>query len=96
MENKKISAAIDEALLPMYQHLQGFVDINGVISDDFAGVKMELEEVEIESPIQLQIIVQENGAVTLGSSPPVYYVETGVMPVFHQIKVKAVKTDSLH
>ena len=45
------------------------------------------EDVEMSIPIQLDLHVNDDGRVTIGGSPPLFYVDTTVMPVFHQLKV---------
>lgn len=81
---------IDEALVPFHEHIDGMLEIEGEVYDKKEEIRMRIYEVGIESPVQLDLIVDENGKVTIGSSPPLYYVETGVMPVFHSIKLRAV------
>jgi len=84
---------IDEALLPFHEHLNAMLEIDGNFEDKEAGFKMMVHEVTIESPLQLDIIVDEDESVTVGSSPPLYYVDTAVQPVFHNIRFRAVITE---
>jgi hypothetical protein len=81
---------IDEALLPFNEHIHDMLSIEGEAYDEEKGIRMQINEVGIESPLQLDIIVDDDGKVTLGSSPPLYYFETGVMPVFHRLTIRAV------
>ena len=81
---------IDEALVPFHEHINAMLDIEGYIKNDDAGCSSMIEEVGIESPVQLDIIVDDEGKVTIGSSPPLYYVDTAVQPIFHSIRFRAV------
>lgn len=46
-----------------------------------------VEKATMGTPCQLNITVNDEGKVSLGCIPPLYYVETSFMPVFHQIEV---------
>ena len=45
------------------------------------------EKIETETPVQLSIEIDENNEVKIGAIPPMYYLETTFMPVFHSIKL---------
>jgi hypothetical protein len=81
---------IDEAMVPFHEHVCAMLEIEGVIESGEAGFKMKIDAVGIESPVQLDINVDENGKVIIGSSPPLYYLSTGIMPVFHTMRFNAV------
>jgi hypothetical protein len=51
-------------------------------------ISQTIENISMETACQLQINVEENGKVSIGAIPPMYYLETSVMPVFHNIKLK--------
>ncbi len=53
-------------------------------------VVMEIESAELEVPVQLDLLVEENGKVVLGAVPPLYDVATSFDPVFHQLKITLV------
>lgn len=78
---------IDEAFLPMNEVVEILGDIEGRITDWQEGVQMDIDKVELELPMQLEILVDENDEVMIGGAPPLYYVETSFMPVFHQISL---------
>ncbi len=94
--NEELYKDIDEALVPFHEHVNGMLAIEGEVYDDENGVRMNIYEVDIESPLQLDVIVNEAGEVIIGSSPPLYYMETGVMPVFHGLRIRAVVEQSKH
>ncbi len=78
---------IDESFLPMNEVVETLGDIQGRITDWQEGVQMDIDKVELDLPIQLEILVDENNEVLIGGTPPLYYVETSFMPVFHQISL---------
>ena len=53
-------------------------------------IVLQPEKIETETPIQLAIEIDENNEVRIGAIPPMYYVETTFMPVFHNIKLNIV------
>jgi hypothetical protein len=84
---------IDEALLPFHQHINEMLVIDGEVYDKSKEIRMSIYEVDIDSPVQLDVIVNEYGQVVVGSSPPLYYLDTGIQPVFHNIRLRAVATE---
>ncbi len=86
---------VDEDFISFSDLVEDLSDIDGsikgVFNDD--AVNMEIEEVEMEVPVELSISVDDMGKVTLGGTPPQYSVETTIMPVFHQLKLKLITID---
>ncbi len=84
---------VDEAMLEMSELVAEMTDIDGYIEDIEMGTSMSLEYVEMDMPVQLDIDVLEDGSLSLGGAPPLYYVATTILPVFHQLKVKISVTE---
>jgi hypothetical protein len=59
--------------------------------DEEAGVRTWVTGYEVDTPVELSIGVRPGGSVELGASPPVYHVATSTLPVFHAIRVVAVR-----
>ena len=78
---------IDEAFLPMNEIVEALGDIEGRITDWQEGVQIDIDNVELNLPMQLDILIDEKDEVVIGGTPPLYYVETSFMPVFHQISL---------
>lgn len=76
---------IDEAFLPLADFVGMSADIEGSVTDPARGVAMTVEWTQINMPVEMDVVVDEDGSVRLGVIPPLYYVETSVMPVFHQV-----------
>jgi hypothetical protein len=81
---------IDEAFSFLGENVAAFTDLIGEIVDHDAGVRMQIEELSIETPVELDVRVDEAGAVHLGCAPPLYAVEATVEPVFHRLRIRAV------
>ena len=79
---------IDEAMLSLADFVSQMTDVDGYIIDTDNPMAMHLEQVKLSIPIQLDLLVMEDGSVILGGSPPLYYAETTIMPVFHQLDVR--------
>ena len=56
---------------------------------------MYVEELRVDLPVELEILVDDSGAVRLAGSPPTQYTQTTIMPVFHQmtLSVTAKRSD---
>ncbi|MEM6697334.1 MAG: hypothetical protein AAF806_07710 [Bacteroidota bacterium] len=80
---------IDEAMLSFAELIEQLSDIDGQVAgiEGDEAITMEIEKVKMELPFQLDIAVDENGKVTLGGTPPLYYLETSFTPIFHQISL---------
>lgn len=80
---------IDEAFLSFAEMIEELSDLDGraIGAADDELIDMQIARAEIGLPVQLDIVVDEAGHPTIGSVPPLYYVPTSVMPVFHQLSI---------
>ncbi|MEZ6133395.1 MAG: hypothetical protein R3C53_00660 [Pirellulaceae bacterium] len=76
---------IDEALVSLSSMLAGLLP-NVTMHFDQSAV-MEVEEICLEIPVELDVLAAEDQVLQIGSSPPVYFVDTSVPPVLHQMKI---------
>ncbi|MCC6411167.1 MAG: hypothetical protein IT270_05890 [Saprospiraceae bacterium] len=88
MEHYPNYASIDEAFLPFHAFATALSEFDGEITDEESGTTMSLSEVRLELPILIDIASDENETLTLGASPPLYYVATGIESVFHKITLR--------
>ncbi len=77
---------MDEAFIPLREMVLGMAATGDIRSD---GIHMYIERLEIESPIELDLTVHSGGSVEIGSMPPLYRVDTSVLPSFHMIRFTA-------
>lgn len=78
-------------LLPFSQLMEKLTDIDGEAFNNEEGVHTYIYEFGIEMPVELEILVDEQGKVQLGSTPPMYDVNTSFKPSYHQIRFTAIK-----
>jgi hypothetical protein len=78
---------IDEAFLPFQQIVEKMVAFTGEIYDRDAGVRSRIYKCVIESPVELDVVRNDQGALQIGSTPPLYRVETTFLPAFHRMMV---------
>ena len=78
---------IDEAMLEMREFLFQMTDVDGYLPDMETNTAMQLEQVDLSMPVQLDFNVRADGSILLGASPPLYYAETTFLPVFHQLTI---------
>ncbi len=80
---------MDEAFMPFQQVISRMLSFGGEIVDHEAGVQSYIYECEIESPVELDIVRREDGQLQIGSTPPLYYVDTSFRPSFHKLRFRA-------
>jgi hypothetical protein len=80
---------IDEAFMPFGEIVRRLLAFRGEIIDDAAGVRSYIYACEIESPVELDIVLDEHGALQIGSTPPLYYVNTSLRPSYHKLRITA-------
>ena len=80
---------IDEAFMPFQQVLEEMLAFDGEFVDDEAGVRSYISKYEIESPVELDVVRDENGELQIGSIPPLYRVDTSFRPSFHKLRFTA-------
>jgi hypothetical protein len=85
---------IDEAMLEMSEFVAQMADVDGFLYDEEMLASMQMERVDLSIPMQLDLHVMEDGTVKLGGSPPLYYTETTILPVFHQFSIKIKLTEN--
>jgi hypothetical protein len=82
---------MDEAFLPLAELLPGLLPSLPDLYDVDAGMRSRVTGLEIETPVELDIVVDADGRVQLGGTPPIYHLETSTLPVFHAIRIVAVR-----
>jgi hypothetical protein len=78
---------VDEAMLEMGDFLSQMTDVDGYLADTEMRTSMKVEKLNMSMPIQLDLLVMDDGSIVLGASPPLYYTETTFLPVFHQLTI---------
>ena len=80
---------IDEAFMPFREIVERMLAFDNEFVDEEAGVRTYIRECEIESPVELDVQRDEDGTLHVGSTPPLYYVNTSFLPSFHRLRFKA-------
>jgi hypothetical protein len=65
----------------------------GEIVDEVHGVRSYIYECEIESPVELTVTRNDAGGLEIGSTPPLYYVDTSLRPSYHHVSFAARPAD---
>jgi len=84
---------IDAAFLSLSDNLAEMLRLPGELVDEEAGVRSHITECSIEMPIELDVTRGEAGELMLGSTPPLYYVDTSFRPSYHRIRFTAVRVE---
>lgn len=59
-----------------------------VAQDDRTEATMDIAQVRVSFPVELEIEADEHGRVSVGGAPPLLRTRTSVMPVFHQLTLR--------
>ncbi|MBX7225024.1 MAG: hypothetical protein K1X55_03280 [Chitinophagales bacterium] len=79
---------IDEAFVSLHEKIAAFCEEMIVIQDMPHAIQMRVERLEIDTPIEIDIIEDEYGTLQIGAVPPLYKVATSIEPIYHQIKFR--------
>lgn len=78
---------LDEILIPFADMVQQLVDYGEPLEDTSSHQAMMIERVKVEMPVEIKVLVDEDGKATLKSHAPTQSTETTIMPVFHRMKL---------
>lgn len=78
---------LDPATAPIAEVIEAWAGISGRMEDEQGLVSWSIAEICVESPLELDVHVQADGSVVLGSTPPTTSVETSFSPLLNQLKV---------
>jgi hypothetical protein len=84
---------VDEAFHPLDRILAGMAPAEAEFRDDDAGVRLFIHRFEIESPVELDVSRDADGVLRIGSTPPLYYVNTSLRPAYHRMCFRAELSD---
>jgi hypothetical protein len=79
---------MDEAFASLDRIIVGMLDFPE-LRDDEAGVRTYVQRCRIDAPVELSIRMGPDGAVQIGSTPPLYYVDTSFRPSYHRLSIAA-------
>lgn len=93
MTAREGSRPLDEAFLPLHELVPLLLPDLPDLVDDEAGVRSSVVGCDVMTPVELDVAVDERGEVTLGGTPPLYHFETSTLPVFHSVRLVAVREE---
>jgi hypothetical protein len=80
---------MDEAFIPFSRMLEQMMTFGGECVDEEARIRMYIRSCEIDSPIELDVSRDADGALVIGMTPPLYCLQTTISPSFHRVKFLA-------
>ena len=75
--------------MPFADIIRRLVAFGDELVDEEQGVRSYIYEYNIESPVELDVVKADDGQLQIGSTPPLYYVDTSIKPSFHRLKFRA-------
>lgn len=79
--------------MPFAQLVDKLTDYETQIGTPELGCVMTIEQLTVDMPIELKVTVNPDGTCTIKGSPPTQLVQTTVMPVWHQMRLRVVRED---
>jgi len=79
---------MDEAFASLGQVIAGML-VFPELNDEEAGVRSYVQRCRIETPVELSVSLEPGGTVRIGSTPPLYYVDTSFRPSYHRLSFGA-------
>lgn len=84
----------DDLYLPFFQHIREMMPVEDcIVIDEEKGILTYPEKVEISTPLEMEIVANDDGEIQVGSAPPMYYANTSLLPVFHHLRITIVKNE---
>ena len=80
---------MDEAFMPFAEIVRRMLAFGDELVDTEEGVRSYIYEYNIESPVELDVVRADDGQLQIGSTPPLYYVDTSIRPSFHRMTFRA-------
>jgi hypothetical protein len=84
---------MDEAFLPFHTLIARILEFRDEIVDEELGVRSYVTAYEIELPIELDVVLDQQGRLQIGTTPPLYYVDTSIRPSFHRLRFSAYRSE---
>ena len=79
---------MDEAFVPLHAIVRVLRPVAD-IRDDELGMHSYITRAEIEAPVELDITRDATGVLQIGSTPPLYSVDTSLRPSYHRLRFLA-------
>jgi hypothetical protein len=77
---------MDESMMSVKEMVSFFFESFEEMTDEQEGVVMGVERITLDMPVQLEVVLNNDGSVNLGTTPPLYRIDTSFNPIFHQLK----------
>jgi hypothetical protein len=77
---------LDEAMMSLSGMIDALMTPATSFIDAEAGVQLTVERIGLEIPVQMQVMMDDAGNCQLGTTPPLYTVETSFPTVLHQVR----------
>jgi len=81
---------IDSQLTDFTDFILSIADLT---ADDYSGRGIQISEMTLSFPIELETLIDEPDRVQIETGPPTQQIQTSFMPIFHQIRLKLVAQD---
>ncbi len=95
-EHGSLYHEIDEAFGPFSLILELMTSIGERTADDEFDNPVVVTEMTVNMPIEMEVHIDDQGGMTIGSAPPTQKIETTFMPVFQNARLTIAPIDELY
>lgn len=93
MDSQKDYTQLDEATAPFQEILAGVSRVAGQAHAE--GMGMSIAEITVDMPFEVDVHVDPEEHITLGTTPPHTWEDVSVAPVLHRIRFTLAQTETL-
>lgn len=87
---------IDESLGPFSLIFELMTSIGERTSEEEFDNPVVVSEMTVSLPVEVEVHIDDDGGMTLGSAPPTQKIETTFMPVFQNVRVTIAPIEELY
>lgn len=91
---EKDYSSLDESTSPIQEVLRELRQFAGTVGDPEMGGMIQVEQVSLDTPVELDVHVDESGKVTLGTCSRHTSADLSFEPVMHQMRMVIQKQPS--
>jgi hypothetical protein len=92
----KIYDQIDEKLQPFSVLIESLSAITHAAPESDFWEALKVDRILVDLPLEIDVLVNDDNSITLGSAPPTQHIETSFMPTIQNLKLTIVRLEDLN
>jgi hypothetical protein len=87
---------IDEKLHPFSVLIEALSAITHTAPESDFWEVSKVDKILVDLPLEIDVLVNDDNTITLGSAPPTQHIETSFMPAIQHLKLTIVRLEDLN